>query len=47
VRFGSSGSAVALGLLPSLVRSFADDTPTRGLLVLVAAVAVVIVGAWG
>jgi len=40
------GSAVALGLLPSLVRSFADDTPTRGLLVLVAAVAVVLVGAW-
>jgi hypothetical protein len=40
------GSAIALGLVPSLVQSFADDTPTRGLLVLVAAVAVVLVGGW-
>jgi hypothetical protein len=40
------GSAVALGLVPSLLRSFADDTPTRGLLVLVAAVVVVLVGGW-
>lgn len=40
------GSAVALGLVPSLVRSFADETPTRGLLVLLAAVAVVLVGGW-
>lgn len=40
------GTAVALALGPSLLRSFADETPTRGLLVLLAAVATVLVGAW-
>lgn len=36
---------LTLALVPSLLKSFADDTPTRGLLLLVVAVAVVVVGA--
>ncbi len=40
------GSGLALALIPSLLRSFADDTPDRGLLVLLVAVVLVLVGAW-
>ncbi|HUR14182.1 MAG TPA: hypothetical protein VM097_06780 [Mycobacteriales bacterium] len=40
------GAALMTALVPSLLRSFADDSPTRGLLVLLAAVAAVLVGGW-
>jgi hypothetical protein len=39
------GGGLTLALVPSLLRSFADDTPTRALLLLVVAVGVVLVGA--
>jgi hypothetical protein len=39
------GAALAVGLVPSLLRSFGDEDPTRGLLLLVVCVAVVLVGA--
>jgi hypothetical protein len=39
------GGGLTLALVPSLLRSFADDTPTRGLLLLIVAVGVVLVGA--
>jgi hypothetical protein len=38
------GTALTVGLVPSLLRSFGDEDPTRGLLLLVACVAVVLVG---
>jgi hypothetical protein len=39
------GTALTLALLPSLFRSFGDDTPTRGLLLLVACVSLLLIGA--
>lgn len=39
------GPGLTFALLPSLLRSFADDAPTRGVLLLVVCVAVVLVGA--
>jgi len=39
------GTALSLALFPSLLRSFADATPARGLLLLVACVSLVLIGA--
>ena len=39
------GAALTVGLVPSLLKSFGDEDPTRGLLLLLVCVAVVIVGA--
>ena len=38
------GAALSLALIPTLLRSFADETPTRGLLLLVFCVGLVLVG---
>jgi hypothetical protein len=38
------GPALTLALVPSLLKAFADDTPTRGLLLLMVSVAVVLAG---
>jgi MYXO-CTERM domain-containing protein len=45
--FAAYGPGLSLALLPSLLRSFGDDTPTRALVLLVVAVAVVVTGAHG
>lgn len=42
--FQAYGPGLTLALLPTLLRSVADDTPTRGLLLLVACAAVVLAG---
>jgi hypothetical protein len=38
------GAALTVGLVPSLLKSFGDEDPTRGLLLLVVCVAIVLVG---
>ncbi len=43
--FAAYGPGLSLALVPSLLKAFTDDTPTRGLLLLVVAIAVVMVGA--
>lgn len=42
--FGAYGAGLAVALVPSLIKSFDDETPTRGLLLLVVAAAVVLAG---
>ena len=43
--FQAYGAGLTVALVPSLLRSFVDDTPTRGLALLVVCVLVVLVGA--
>ena len=43
--FAAYGPGLSLALVPSLLKALTDDTPTRGLLLLMVAIAVVMVGA--